>query len=63
MEVIDFRVFPVAPIATTITFKSLSSQLLHHLPPPPPSSSSSSLHYPLSHFQAMASQLPGFQGH
>ena len=39
----DFRVFPVAPIASTITFKSLSSLLLHHpiflilillLPPP-----------------------------
>jgi len=35
-EEIDFCVFPVAPIATTITFKSLSSLLLLHLPPPLP---------------------------
>jgi len=43
MVVIDFRVFPVAPIATKITFKSLSSSLLYHpilliLLPPLPSS-------------------------
>jgi len=35
MVVIDFRVFPVAPIAASITFKSLSSFLLLHPPPPP----------------------------
>jgi len=34
MVVIDFRVFPVAPITASITFKSLSSLLLHHHPPP-----------------------------
>jgi len=50
--VIDFHVFPVAPIATTITFKSLSSLLLHHpilliLPPPPPLSSCCIILWPI----------------
>lgn len=55
MVVSDFHMFPVAPVATTIIFPSLSLLLL--LPPPPPlpllilpSSSSSLFDHALAHF-------------